>query len=146
MKEYIEERALAVAGYIIESNATVRQAARQFGISKSTVHKDITERLMQVNPALAKEARKVLDINKSERHIRGGMATKENMSTSICCTPAREPYPEFDSTHRSSSNSSSRVRPCACRLSPPRILSESCSLRSCSSTIFSSIVPLARIR
>ena len=57
MKEYIEERALAVAGYIIESNATVRQAARQFGISKSTVHKDITERLMQVNPALAKEAR-----------------------------------------------------------------------------------------
>ena len=141
MKEYIEERALAVAGYIIESNATVRQAARQFGISKSTVHKDITERLMQVNPALAKEARKVLDINKSERHIRGGMAT-----TSICCTPAREPYPEFDSTHRSSSNSSSRVRPCACRLSPPRILSESCSLRSCSSTIFSSIVPLARIR
>ena len=77
MKEYIEERALAVAGYIIESNATVRQAARQFGISKSTVHKDITERLMQVNPALAKEARKVLDINKSERHIRGGMATKE---------------------------------------------------------------------
>ena len=72
MKEYIEERALAVAGYIIESNATVRQAARQFGISKSTVHKDITERLMQVNPALAKEARKVLDINKSERHIRGG--------------------------------------------------------------------------
>ena len=77
MKEYIQERALAVAGYIIESNATVRQAARQFGISKSTVHKDITERLMQVNPALAKEARKVLDINKSERHIRGGMATKE---------------------------------------------------------------------
>ena len=56
---------------------TRRQAARQFGISKSTVHKDITERLMQVNPALAKEARKVLDINKSERHIRGGMATKE---------------------------------------------------------------------
>ena len=52
MKEYIEERALAVAGYIIESNATVRQAARQFGISKSTVHKDITERLMQVNPQL----------------------------------------------------------------------------------------------
>ena len=58
MKEYIEERALAVAGYIIESNATVRQAARQFGISKSTVHKDITERLMQVNPALAKRSPK----------------------------------------------------------------------------------------
>ena len=142
MKEYIEERALAVAGYIIESNATVRQAARQFGISKSTVHKDITERLMQVNPALAKEARKVLDINISA----AVWQPRKNMSTSICCTPAREPYPEFDSTHRSSSNSSSRVRPCACRLSPPRILSESCSLRSCSSTIFSSIVPLARIR
>ena len=54
MKEYIEERALAVAGYIIESNATVRQAARQFGISKSTVHKDVTDRLVQINPALAR--------------------------------------------------------------------------------------------
>ena len=55
----------------------MRQTAKQFGISKSTVHKDVTERLMQINPALAKEARKVLDINKSERHIRGGLATKE---------------------------------------------------------------------
>ena len=77
MKEYIEERAVAIANYIIDHNATVRQTAKQFGISKSTVHKDVTERLMQVNPALAKEARKVLDVNKSERHIRGGMATKE---------------------------------------------------------------------
>lgn len=77
MKNYIEERAMAVASYIIEHNATVRQAAKQFGISKSTVHKDITERLEQVNPALAREARKVLDVNKSERHIRGGMATRE---------------------------------------------------------------------
>lgn len=77
MKEYIEERAIDIANYIIEYNATVRQTARQFGISKSTVHKDVTERLVQVNPALAKEARKVLDVNKSERHIRGGMATKE---------------------------------------------------------------------
>ena len=77
MKDYIEERAMAVAGYIIEHNATVRQAAKQFGISKSTVHKDITERLEQINPGLAKEARIVLDVNKSERHIRGGLATRE---------------------------------------------------------------------
>ena len=77
MKEYIEERAVDVANYIIESNATVRQTARRFGISKSTVHKDVTERLTQINPSLASQARKVLDINKSERHIRGGLATKE---------------------------------------------------------------------
>ena len=77
MKEYIEERAIDIANYIIENNATVRQTAKQFGISKSTVHKDVTERLMQVNPSLAKEARKVLDVNKSERHIRGGLATRE---------------------------------------------------------------------
>ncbi len=77
MKDYIEERAVGIASYIIENNATVRQTAKQFGISKSTVHKDVTERLLQINPALAEEARKILDINKSERHIRGGMATKE---------------------------------------------------------------------
>ena len=76
MKEYIEERAINVANYIIEHNATVRQAAKAFGISKSTVHKDVTERLEYINPALASDARKVLDVNKSERHIRGGMATK----------------------------------------------------------------------
>ncbi len=77
MKDYIEERAINIANYIIENNATVRQTAKEFGISKSTVHKDVTERLMQVNPTLAKEARKVLDVNKSERHIRGGLATRE---------------------------------------------------------------------
>jgi len=77
LKTYIEERAIEIANYIIENNATVRQAAKNFGISKSTVHKDVTERLEQVNPALAAEARKVIDVNKSERHIRGGMATKE---------------------------------------------------------------------
>ena len=77
MKDYIEERAISIANYIIESSATVRQTAKQFGISKSTVHKDITERMEQINPILAKEARKVLDVNKSERHIRGGMATRE---------------------------------------------------------------------
>lgn len=77
MKDYIEERAVEIAAYIIDNNATVRQTAKQFGISKSTVHKDVTERLIQINPALAKEARKALDTNKSERHIRGGMATRE---------------------------------------------------------------------
>ena len=77
MKSYIEERAMEIAKYIIENNATVRQTAKQFGISKSTVHKDVTERLPEINPALAKSARKVLDVNKSERHIRGGLATRE---------------------------------------------------------------------
>ena len=77
MKDYIEERAIDIANYIIENNSTVRQTAKQFGISKSTVHKDVTERLMQINPTLATEARKVLDVNKSERHIRGGLATKD---------------------------------------------------------------------
>ncbi|MDE7313534.1 MAG: sporulation transcriptional regulator SpoIIID [Eubacterium sp.] len=77
MKSYIEERAVEIANYIIQYNATVRQAAKKYGISKSTVHKDCTERLEQVNPTLAAEVRKVLDVNKSERHIRGGLATKE---------------------------------------------------------------------
>ena len=77
MKGYIEERAIKTAEYIIETKATVRQTARKFGVSKSTVHKDVAERLLQINPILAKDVRKVLDINKSERHIRGGMATKE---------------------------------------------------------------------
>ena len=86
MKEYIEERAINVANYIIEHNATVRQAAKAFGISKSTVHKDVTERLECINPFLAGEARKVLDVNKSERHIRGGMATKEKYTQHMCMT------------------------------------------------------------
>jgi len=72
MKDYIEERAVEIAYYIIENKATVRQTAKKFGMSKSTIHKDVTERLLQINPA-----RKVLDQNKSERHIRGGLATKE---------------------------------------------------------------------
>ena len=72
MKEYIEERAVAIANYIIDHNATVRQTAKKFGISKSTVHKDVTDRLEHINPTLAAQARIVLDVNKSERHIRGG--------------------------------------------------------------------------
>ena len=77
MKDYIEERAVAIANYITDHNATVRQTAKSFGISKSTVHKDCTERLISINPALAAQTRVVLDLNKSERHIRGGMATRE---------------------------------------------------------------------
>ena len=72
----IEERAVKLAHYIIETKETVRSTARTFGISKSTVHKDVSERLVKINPSLAKEVRKILDENKSERHIRGGMATK----------------------------------------------------------------------
>ena len=77
MKDYIEERAVEIAAYIIDNNATVRQTAKQFRVSKSTVHKDVTERLIQIRPMMAAKARKVLDMNKSERHIRGGLATKE---------------------------------------------------------------------
>lgn len=77
MKDYIEERAVEIAYYIIENQATVRQTAKKFGVSKSTIHKDVTERLEQINPTLATQARKVLDMNKAERHIRGGMATRE---------------------------------------------------------------------
>ena len=77
LKDYIEERAVEIAGYIIEEKATVRQTAGKFGVSKSTVHKDVTDRLVHIDSALAAQARKVLDLNKSERHIRGGMATKE---------------------------------------------------------------------
>lgn len=72
----IEERAVKIAQYIIDSKDTVRGAAKKFGVSKSTVHKDIATRLLTINDVLAKEVRKVLDDNKAERHIRGGMATK----------------------------------------------------------------------
>jgi putative DeoR family transcriptional regulator (stage III sporulation protein D) len=77
MKDYIEERAILIGGYIVEKGATVRQAAKTFGVSKSTVHKDVSERLLQINPSLAGMVRHVLDKNKSERHIRGGIATRE---------------------------------------------------------------------
>ena len=77
MKDYIEERAVEVAEFIIENNATVRQAAKKFGISKSTVHKDLQQRLPRCNPQLYAQVRKVLELNKMERHIRGGLATKE---------------------------------------------------------------------
>ena len=72
----IEKRAVNLAQYIIDSKDTVRGAAKKFGVSKSTVHKDLTERLAKINPALSRDVRQILDENKAERHIRGGMATK----------------------------------------------------------------------
>lgn len=83
MKGYIEERTVELANYIVEHKCTVREAARRFGISKSTVHKDVTDRLLKINNSLAEETRKVLLENKSERHIRGGLATKKKYLLSI---------------------------------------------------------------
>lgn len=77
MKDYIEERVLELAQYILEKKTTVRRAAKKYNVSKSTVHKDITERLSDLNPALAAQVHIVLDKNKAERHIRGGLATRE---------------------------------------------------------------------
>lgn len=77
MKSFnIEERAISLAKYIIDTKDTVRGAAAKFGISKSTVHKDVSQRLLTINYSLAMEVRKILDENKAERHIRGGLATK----------------------------------------------------------------------
>ncbi len=76
MKGIVEERAAMLGEYIIESKATVRSAAKKFGISKSTVHKDVSQRLKSVNPSLYKEVRQILENNKNQRHIRGGIATK----------------------------------------------------------------------
>ena len=77
MKDYIAQRVMAIADYMIETRCTVRDAAGKFGISKSTVHKDISERLKLLSPTKANLAKKLLETNKSERHIRGGNATKE---------------------------------------------------------------------
>lgn len=77
MKGLPEERAILLAEYIIDNNATVRSAAAVFGVSKSTVHKDVSQRLRAVSPLLYERCRKVLDTNKSQRHIRGGLATRE---------------------------------------------------------------------
>lgn len=77
MKDYIEERVVEIANYIIENNSTVRTAAKKFNVSKSTVHKDVHERLLKINRDLYRKCSKVLEKNKAERHIRGGLATKE---------------------------------------------------------------------
>jgi len=76
LKGLPEERAIALGTYIIEHGATVRSTAKEFRISKSTVHKDVSERLQKLNPELYSKVKHVLEINKQERHIRGGMATK----------------------------------------------------------------------
>lgn len=76
MKGFVEQRAIELGEYIIQSKATVRKTAKKFGISKSTVHKDVSERLKKVNPQLYREVKSVLEINKAQRHIRGGMATR----------------------------------------------------------------------
>ena len=79
MKGIVEERAIELGEYIIESKATVRKAAKKFGVSKSTVHKDVAERLKYVDPQLYKRVKTVLEINKAQRHIRGGLATKQKL-------------------------------------------------------------------
>ena len=76
MRHYIEERALELGSFIIENRTTVRAAAQNFGISKSTVHKDVTERLAKLDPLMASKVKRILDENKAERHIRGGEATR----------------------------------------------------------------------
>lgn len=82
-KKTIDERAIELAQYIIDTKDTVRGAAKKFGISKSTVHKDVSDRLVKINPSLAHEVRIILDENKAERHIRGGMATKLKYTKNI---------------------------------------------------------------
>ena len=77
MRGTVEERATLFGQYIVESGATVRATAKRFHISKSTVHKDVSDRLKYVNPQLYREVRRALDINKAQRHIRGGLATRE---------------------------------------------------------------------
>ena len=76
MRGTVEERAITLGEYIIENKTTVRAAAKKFRITKSTVHKDVSERLRKLNPQMYREVKQVLDVNKAERHIRGGMATK----------------------------------------------------------------------
>jgi putative DeoR family transcriptional regulator (stage III sporulation protein D) len=77
MQDYIRKRVLEVTAYILESKATVRQTAQTFDVSKSTIHKDVTERLPRINANLAAQVRSILDMNKAERHIRGGEATRK---------------------------------------------------------------------
>lgn len=76
MKGAVEERAIELGAYIIENKATVRAAAKKFHISKSTVHKDVSDRLKEIDPPLYGQVRAVLDVNKAQRHIRGGQATR----------------------------------------------------------------------
>lgn len=80
MQDYIERRVLEISQYLLESKGTVRQTASIFGVSKSTVHKDLTERLPRINDAMFQKVREILEVNKAERHIRGGEATRKKYS------------------------------------------------------------------
>lgn len=84
MQDFMEKRACDLAVYIIENRTTVRAAAKKFGVSKSTVHKDLTERLAQVNHSLFCQVKQILEVNKAERHIRGGEATRKKYRISGC--------------------------------------------------------------
>ena len=84
MKQNLDKRACELAVYMIETGATVRSAARHFGISKSTVHKELTQRLPACNPKLFFQVRSILDLNKQERHIRGGLATQRKYKQQSC--------------------------------------------------------------
>ncbi len=83
MKDYIHKRVMDLSTYIIDRRATVRQAAKRFGVSKSTVHKDVTERLYDLNRNLAREVKRVLETNKAERHLRGGEATRKKYQVRV---------------------------------------------------------------
>ncbi len=91
MRETTHDRAIHLGEYIIKTGATVRAAAKVFKISKSTVHKDISERLHKIDPALYKSVKKVMDLNKSERHIRGGNATRRKY---LICRQLKRQNPE----------------------------------------------------
>ena len=77
MDDITQLRAIELGEYIVENKSTVRTAAKAYGISKSTVHSDVTQKLVTINPSLYKQVRAVLDVNKAQRHIRGGLATRE---------------------------------------------------------------------
>ena len=85
MKDYMLKRIVSLAQYIIDNKATVRCAAKKFGISKSTVHKDVADRLIRISPSLAAKAKVILEENKQERHIRGGLATKHKYESMHDC-------------------------------------------------------------
>ncbi|MEA1959844.1 MAG: sporulation transcriptional regulator SpoIIID [Bacillota bacterium] len=86
MQNYIRKRAVMVANHILETNDTVRQTAEVFGISKSTIHKDVSERLPRIDKEMAEKVKGVLDQNKAERHIRGGEATRQKYAQLTNCT------------------------------------------------------------
>lgn len=96
MQEYIEKRVLEICDYIIQTGATVRQAASQFGVSKSTVHKDLTERLPELNKEQYEKVKLVLENNKAERHLRGGEATRQKYAYQAKLWAKKEKKRNFD--------------------------------------------------